>query len=211
MANRDRTRSVSEEAEYSLALERAERIEANIWQTAVLFGIGSVVGIVAVLREVTESTPASPFTSLAISIVGITTALVWWRFARRWWSIQYLLFERMEYLDATTGMNLSSIVRERDDQAQSDRRHRQLHGPLLSRLASHYFRLNIGTIPAESASVRQHEYRGMREASRLLVYTLIGIWSLIALQSLQASQNNLGLVLVSAAYLGLVLVLWRRL
>ncbi len=84
--------------EYKLCVQRVQALDKNIWQSATIFGIGSLAGIITIFRagQILKDHPES---TIIISFIGITLNLVWWRFARRWWSIQQALIRRIEFIE----------------------------------------------------------------------------------------------------------------
>src|SRR3990172_11219093 len=85
--------------EYKLCDERTSRLEGYVWQTASLLGIASILGLITTGRDLAASPHSAALPSALGSVFGIVAALVWWRFARRWWSIQHLMFERMREIE----------------------------------------------------------------------------------------------------------------
>ena len=84
--------------EFKLCVQRVQALDKNIWQTATIFGIGSLVGIITIFRA-GEILRGHPESIIIISFIGITLNLVWWRLARRWWSLQQALIRRMEFIE----------------------------------------------------------------------------------------------------------------
>jgi len=198
--------SVSPLEEYKLCDEKAARLEGYIWQTASLFGVGSAVA----LQSVAGMSPADDAATIAItSILGITFSLVWWRFARRWWSIQYLMFQRMETLDELHGSRMAQIVRDVDSAAQRHRLYLRKQGTRFERLVNRFLDLSNVDRLERVDGTEQHEYRGMREASRLLVCTLVGLWILLYLQAV-VKGLDFGLVSLGVGYVVLLAHLWRK-
>jgi hypothetical protein len=84
--------------EYKLCVTRVQALDKNIWQSATIFGIGSVAGIIIIFNtwRILAEHPASV---IIVSFIGITLNLVWWRLAKRWWSIQQAFIRRMEIIE----------------------------------------------------------------------------------------------------------------
>ncbi len=62
--------------EYKLCVQRIQALDKNIWQSATIFGIGSLVGIVSIFKS-WEILKEHPESALIISFIGITINLVW--------------------------------------------------------------------------------------------------------------------------------------
>jgi hypothetical protein len=84
--------------EYKLCVQRVQTLDRNIWQSATIFGIGSAAGIIIIFKAF-AGLNQYPSLVLMLSFVAITLNLVWWRWVRRWWSIQQALIKRMEFIE----------------------------------------------------------------------------------------------------------------
>jgi hypothetical protein len=84
--------------EYKLCVQRVQALDKNIWQSATIFGIGSLAGIIFILKD-WETLKQYPSLVIIISFVGTALNLVWWRLVKRWWSIQQALIRRMEFIE----------------------------------------------------------------------------------------------------------------
>ena len=162
--------------EYQICHEHASRLESYIWQTATLLGVGSIVGLVSLAGKNTY-TDADLGTTVIAAVFAINVSLVWWRFAKRWWSIQHVKFDRMDEIDERIGFQQSILVRERNREAMSHIRYLQENGP---RLRQMWYRLQY-FIPdeiqaAEPERIRNYEHRGNQPAGKLLVVTNIALW-----------------------------------
>jgi hypothetical protein len=195
--------------EYKLCDNKSARIEAYIWQTAGLFGAGSLLALGSAARELAASPQEAAMPAAIGALLGILLSLVWWRFAQRWWSIQHLMFDRMREIDRAAGSRAASIVKDRDDEAIAHKRYQQTHGPWPCRLYNRYFDVPNDVKPRASGTIRHFEYRGMWEAARLLVYSTIMVWLLLLGYALCSSDNAAPLVAGSLVFLALALVLWR--
>jgi hypothetical protein len=90
--------------EYKLCVKRVQALDKNIWQTATLFGIGNIVGFISAYHIAKSD---YKFMTLLV-VVAIGISLVWWRLARRWWSIQNALLNRMEQIEREKTIKLRS-------------------------------------------------------------------------------------------------------
>jgi hypothetical protein len=209
--------------EYKLCEEKAERLDGFVWQTASILGGASAAALVRIASDADE---ISGLELGLASIVGVTFALVWWRFARRWWSIQWVLYKRMEELDREYGSRMAVIVREWDDASQLHRLHLRKRGTLRQRATSLYLALpttkkrhedpergKLGIDDWHNPDTEQFEYRGMRESARLLVWVLVGLWALLyvlALVSTWGDPEGYSLLAAGAIFVALLGWQWRK-
>jgi len=76
--------------EYELCQQAAQALEATIWQTASLLGIGSVAGIAVVAGAARPELAVIP-----AGIVVVSAGFLWWELAQRWYSVEHVRFTRM--------------------------------------------------------------------------------------------------------------------
>ena len=117
--------------EYQICREEAAHLEFYIWMTAAVFGVVSAAGLAFTL-PLAGRVPPLHYARLAVAIVTafeINASLVWWRFVRRWRSIQTLKYQRMNDLEAELGFRQNSIVKKADEEAIA--RPRGRIGPLV--------------------------------------------------------------------------------
>jgi hypothetical protein len=84
--------------EYELCQVSAQGLESAIWQTSAAIGIGSIGTLALVAGQ-----PLLGWLGLGIPItiglLAILASWIWWRMARRWWSIQHVKFCRMRHIE----------------------------------------------------------------------------------------------------------------
>jgi hypothetical protein len=105
--------------EYEICTKEASRLESNVWHTALLFSIGSGAGLIYFIKESIISKGDYIKLGLSVSLFAffsMIVSLVWWRMARRWWSIQQLKYERMREIEKALGFKQCSMVSERDNE-----------------------------------------------------------------------------------------------
>ena len=174
--------------EYQICREEAARLESHIWQTASVFGIASAAGLGFIL-QLAGRVPPLHHARLAVAIVTvfvISTSLVWWRFVRRWRSLQDLKFKRMDELEPELGFRQNSMVKQTDEQAMASPR---------SRMAP----------PGPT-----HEYRGNLPAIKFFLWTNTLLWAVFLLSELFDLAMLFGVLLVIGE-VGLYLALYSRL
>ena len=145
--------------EYQICREEAARLESHIWRTAAVFGIASAVGLAFTL-PLAGRVPPIHHARLAVAMVTafeINASLVWWRFVRRWRSIQSLKSQRMNELEAELGFRQNRLVNEADERA--------IAGPHGWMGPPRY----------------THEYRGNLPAIQFFLYTNALLWAILLL------------------------------
>jgi hypothetical protein len=160
--------------EYQICREEAARLESHIWQTALVFGIGSAAGL-ALTLPLAGRVPPLHHARLAVAIVTafvINTSLVWWRFVRRWRSIQALKYQRMNELEVELGFRQNRLVNEADD--------RVITGP------------HVWMGPPRHS----HEYRGNLPAMQFFLSTNALVWGVLLLSEVCGLAMFFGVLLV---------------
>jgi hypothetical protein len=159
--------------EYQICREEATRLESYIWMTAAVFGVASAVGLAFTL-PLAGRVPPLHYARLAVAIVTafeINASLLWWRFVRRWWSIQTLTYQRINDLEAELGFRQNSIVKHADEEAMA-----LPHGRMGPR-------------------GRTHEYRGNLPAIQFFLCTNALLWTVVLLSEVFGQALLFGLLL----------------
>ena len=160
--------------EYQICREEAARLESYLWITAAVFGVASAVGLAFTL-PLAGRVPPPHYARLAVAIVTafeINVSLVWWRFVRRWGSIQRLKYRRMDDLEAELGFRQNRLVTQADEEAMARPRGRL--GP----------------------RGRSHEYRGTVPAIQFFLCTNALLWTVVLLSEVFGLALLWGLLLV---------------
>jgi hypothetical protein len=173
--------------EYQICREEAARLESYMWLTAAVFGAASAAGLGFTL-PLAARVPPLHYARLAVAMVTafeINASLLWWRFVRRWWSIQTLTYQRMDALEAVLGFRQHSLVSEADEQAMA---------------IPHARTDRLG---------RTHEYRGSLPAIQFFLCTNALLWSVLLLSEV-FSQPLLWAVLLVIGEVGLYYGFWKE-
>lgn len=160
--------------EHQICREEAARLESYLWITAAVFGVASAVGLAFTL-PLAGRVPPPHYARLAVAIVTafeINVSLVWWRFVRRWGSIQRLKYRRMDDLEAELGFRQNRLVTQADEEAMA-----RPHGRLGPR-------------------GRSHEYRGTLPAIQFFLCTNALLWTVVLLSEVFGLALLWGLLLV---------------
>lgn len=97
--------------EYKFCHEKTIRMENNIWTTASIFAIGSIVGIATLSKD----NGLNPHLSVVVGLLAIGAFLTWGRVSRRWWSIQGVMLRRMKEIERLLGFNINLYVDSIDE------------------------------------------------------------------------------------------------
>lgn len=198
--------------EYQVCLQQVKQLEANIWQTAGLLGIGSAAVLISIMGKDAQSrAPLS--TILVVAILAITVSLVWLRFARRWSSIQHVKFARINEIEEEIGFCQNIRVAERDREIQAHMLYLIENGRFWRRIWTRlWYRLTDTTQAVEAQQAPQdYETRGNRPVIELLVITNLFIWSSVTLYIACEEES---LLLASAILFGSLILdiyFWRHL
>jgi len=111
MATHQRPLSTDLLEEYNVCQEKAASLTDNIWKTALILGVGSIAGIVNLSGKSTISDDLRPWLSPVVSLFAVGILVVWWRLARRWWSIGHAMFRRMEHIERQSQLRTNLYVR----------------------------------------------------------------------------------------------------
>jgi hypothetical protein len=169
--------------EYRICQENASRLEANIWQTAALLGIGSIVGLTSLAKLTTPNAKCYWLVAVAASALAVNATTAWWRFARRWWSIQHVSYDRMSEIESQIGFKRVSMVRHRDRVAQKHRLYLKKCGTRRQKLSNvtRSFTSCVEPEVSKQCNIADYEYRGNQPVAWLLVLTIIASWVIYAL------------------------------
>jgi hypothetical protein len=199
--------------EYDICIKEASRLEANIWQTAALFSIGSGVGFSYFLKEFLISKGDYIKLGLSVSLFAflvIIISLVWWRMARRWWSIQHLKYERIRKIEDNLGFSQVTMVNERDTETMQH---------IKSYRFIHWFRYQIprNITPKrcdDITKIENYEHRGIQPAIKLLLFSNAILWLILIIFScglnLHYSDLPVFIIFISLLLIMFVLYFWRQ-
>jgi hypothetical protein len=176
--------------EYEICIKEASRLESNIWQTALIFSIGSGVGLTYFLKEYLIDKGDSIKLGSSVSLFAffvIIISLVWWRMAKRWWSIQQLKYERMEMIERYLGFSQISMVGERDTKIKQH---------IKSYRFIYLFKYKIPkNINAERCNyitkIKDYEHRGIQPAIKYLLLSNAILWIFLILTCYRIQEIKL--------------------
>ena len=214
----DRTNRLEE---YKICQEQATRLESNIWHTAGLLGVGTAISLVTVAAQ------KPPFAVVLLAgVFAINVSLIWWRFVRRWGSIQSLYYRRMAGLEELLGFELSKLVAKYDRLATGQKLQRRKQGRIWEKFIFRVF-YNRDKQWDEEVLIRDYdefikgkdainwyEYRGIQPVCNLLVKTSIFLWWALVMASAFSCQPIIENLSFSALALLVLLImdisLWRQ-
>jgi hypothetical protein len=85
--------------EYKVCQENAKHLSDNVWKSAVVFGVGSIAGIITLSQENGIQSDLKPLLVIAAGFFAIGVSFGWLKFVRRWLSIEQVMFRRMEHIE----------------------------------------------------------------------------------------------------------------
>lgn len=159
--------------EYKLCESRVQSLDTTIWQTSSVFGIGSVLGVIALFENRTHFSTSS---ILIISLVPIALLSVWYRFARRWWSIQHLAILRMKHLEQDAlGFRMQYYVTFRD--TYEERKNNRESLPQ-----------NLTCNQTDIIKQERYEYRGIQPMTDFVISVCLLLWLFPSIASLLKNE-----------------------
>jgi hypothetical protein len=209
--------------EYQICNDHAARLESYIWQTATLLGIGSAIGLVSLASAFAGTLTSQSGNKISqyhatitiiAAIFGINVSLVWWRFARRWWSIQHLKFARMNEIESLIEFQQSTRVGMRDREAMCHIFYMRDHGKWCYQRWINKWCYSIpddcAIQPAASQHGHNYEHRGNQPAGFLLILTNSGLWLFFSLHIACKTGLFLYALLAFISVAILDFCFWRR-
>jgi hypothetical protein len=197
---------------YKTYNEQAFRLESHIWQTALLFGIGSAVGLFSLVNKIGTTTNEA----IIAAIFAINASLIWWRFSKRWWSIQHLKLDQMDEIEQCLIKKMmlrqGLTVCERDKEAKQQVKYMREKGNLRQRFFSLQYSIPPGIKAKESQKSNNYEYRGNQPVVKLLIVTNFILWSLFTVQIAIQSKTLPDLLVITVVVLVIFidLYMWRK-
>ena len=163
-------------SEYAQCQTSAEGLEATIWRSAEIAGIGSLASLVALAALKAPLLPAA-LSALAV----VTGTLVWWAMARRWWTIQHVKYSRMLEIERELEIpGQVSMVRYLDDLSDIIRRGKHPRTPSHARslrAARRSYHVTAAlALQLCRSNWRDFKREGPREILPWLVRVNISIW-----------------------------------
>jgi len=168
-------------AEYETCLDTVWKLEANIWQTSSIIGVGSIGTLIIVVGGDHELGPA-----LSIGLIAVVGVFIWWSIAKRWWSAQHVRFTRMLHIEqALRQPGQVSYMRYLDDlkDLTRDRKKRSVSAWQPRRYRVPRRRYSI--TPQQARDIHRlnwpnYQRRGPRDVLRYFPWTYLVAWILLA-------------------------------
>jgi hypothetical protein len=142
---------------------------------------------------------------------AIIVSLVWWRMAKRWWSIQRLKYERMMEIEDSLGFKQVSMVSERDN-------NKMQHIKSYRFIYWFRYRIHKSIIPercADRTKIKHYEHRGIIPAIKLLLLSNAILWIILVLISCGSIRLHYGnllgfIIIVSILLISCLIYFWRE-
>jgi hypothetical protein len=170
--------------EYDIIISQMTRFESNIWITASLFNIGSIIGIIEIIKNF-SMTYKFVFSLFIISFIAINMLLIWYRLSKRWWSLFDINKNKLQTLENQLGFGYTNDINIYDNKVMRYRYHKRLNGNIFSK----FYNLILYNITKEikdsykpnefieiDNNLKNYEYRGIRPVIKLFSFINIIIW-----------------------------------
>ena len=169
--------------EYKLCHQKAKDAEDNIWRTALLLGSGSLAGILSVLDQRVGDAIVHPWIEIGVSLYAVGFLLAWNRFARRWGSIQDVMFRRMEHLERQSQLRANLYIGSFDGRVRftTDRDKGSYDQPILDEKLIADMKIN------NDSKINNYEHLGIRNMLRLILEISVLAWLLVFIHGVVAA------------------------
>jgi hypothetical protein len=168
--------------EYKVCQQKASSLGDSIWKTAVIFGVGSVAGIVALSRDSSVPDELRPWLLVVLSLFAVGILLTWRRLAHRWWSIEQAMFRRMEHIERESLLRANLYVGHLDERV--DFTENSEEGTYSKPFLEHNLLTDFDDLR------RNYENRGIRPMMRFVIEINIAAWAAFALLSCAELVSN---------------------
>jgi hypothetical protein len=185
--------------EYKLCQQKAAGLTDNIWKSALIFGAGSVAGIAILSRKDTIPDDLKPWLFIVLILFAIGILIAWHRLARRWWSIEQVMFRRMEHIERQSQLRANLYVAHLDNKRVKFVK-KQEEGTHDQPFLDPSFLEDLGRLQSN------YEVRGIQPMMRFVIETNIAVWIAFAIFALAPFIPNT-VVLDGPTVLRLVVVL----
>lgn len=175
--------------EYKICYEHAYKLESLIWQTASIFGVGSLAGF-GLLANIKFKSDLDFFVlTLIISTLAISVSYTWIRFVRRWGSIEGKKFDRLQEIekDIIVGFRNNLIIDEWDKKTKSYRKSQCCLKKFFRYIPDYIEEMTPENLKKlledkkELENYKKYEYRSIASMSVFLPYISISLWIFITL------------------------------
>ena len=182
--------------EYKLCQQKAKDLEDNVWKTAGILGIGSVAGIIA-LKELT------PFLVIVLGLFAVAILLLWWRLVFRWFSVQQVLFRRMQKIEKQSQLKTNlyvslcdHCVKNRDKQKKEAQPIKTYNHIFDSDLLKEELNTFHSDVLKEFETFRKYQWRGIQPSINFFILINIATWiTFIWLKSTQYILQPISFIL----------------
>jgi hypothetical protein len=192
--------------EYKVCQQKAGGVADTVWKTAIVLGVGSIVGLLAIADSGAAPPERSPWLTGIIALFAIGLLLSWKRMARRLWAVEHVMLRRMEHIEKMSSLranlylaHLDGRVRMRADEPGSFR----------------YPSLDTELLADLDALSKYHFRSGIRAMTDFVIEMNIAAWLIVAILAaaplfLPIGRLELPLIVGPAALAIFALVfLWR--
>jgi hypothetical protein len=95
--------------EYGFCQEASHNSESKIWQTSSIIGLGLIGTFILVITRLPFKHDNWVISAL-LGLFSVIVGYIWWKIARRWWSVQHAMFVRMRHIEQELDMYIVRYV-----------------------------------------------------------------------------------------------------
>lgn len=100
--------------EYKICQQKAGGVADTVWKTAIVLGVGSIVGLLAIADPGAAPPGMSPWLTGIVALFAISLLLSWKRMARRLWAVEHIMLRRMEHIEKMSSLRANLYLAHMD-------------------------------------------------------------------------------------------------
>jgi len=189
--------------EYEMCQSAAQSLEATIWQTGAVLGLSSIGTFILVASHPPREQPPW-LVAAGIGALVSLSSVIWWRVARRWWSIQHTKYARMRHIEETLLLAQTRYI-EYLDKPPGDAAAQSLKAKLIGKVATSDQLDELGEI--------DYQRGGPQKYLRFLPWAITVVWVIYVLwlsfPEFETYQISLP-VIILMAWVGTFLWIWSK-
>jgi hypothetical protein len=103
--------------EYKVCQQKAGGVADTVWKTAIVLGVGSIVGLLAIASPDPIPAGMSPWLTGIVALFAIGLLLSWKGMARRLWAVEHIMLRRMEHIEKMSSLRANLYLAHLDGRA----------------------------------------------------------------------------------------------
>jgi hypothetical protein len=104
--------------EYKICQQKAGGVADTVWKTAIVLGVGSIVGLLAIAGPDAVPAGMSAWLTGIVALFAIGLLLSWKGMARRLWAVEHIMLRRMEHIERISSLRANLYVAHLDGRAE---------------------------------------------------------------------------------------------